>query len=114
MAHEILSVKLCQLDDRIGKLHSRIHLSETAGHNQLRREIEVMEHECIESESALRENLRRSKSSIVSALAQDYERIEQVMFSPRKESVSLMLRGKMRQIQLRRAADGPGCRQAGD
>lgn len=64
MAHEILSVKLCQLDDRIGKLHSRIHLSETAGHNQLRREIEVMEHECIESESALRENLRRSKSSI--------------------------------------------------
>ena len=81
MAHEILSVKLCQLDDRIGKLHSRIHLSETAGHNQLRREIEVMEHECIESESALRENLRRSKSSIVSALAQDYERIEQVMTS---------------------------------
>ena len=61
MAHEILSVKLCQLDDRIGKLHSRIHMSEIAGHSQLRKEIEVMEQECMESESALRENLRRSK-----------------------------------------------------
>ena len=45
MAHEILSVKLCQLDDRIGKLHSRIHMSEIAGHSQLRKEIEVMEQE---------------------------------------------------------------------
>ena len=79
MAHEILSVKLCQLDDRVGRLHSRIHLSETADHNQLRQEIEVMERECIESESALKENLRRSKSSLISGLAQDYEQIERIV-----------------------------------
>lgn len=89
MAHEILSVKLCQLDDRIGKLHSRIHMSEIAGHSQLRKEIEVMEQECMESESALRENLRRSKSSIASALAQDYERIERIIQSA-KDRLRLM------------------------
>ena len=31
MPHEILSVKLCELDEQIARLHSRIHLSETAG-----------------------------------------------------------------------------------
>ena len=31
MTHDLLSIKLCQLDDQIGKLHSRIYMSETAG-----------------------------------------------------------------------------------
>lgn len=35
MAHEILSVKLCQLDERMERLHSRIHISETASRNRL-------------------------------------------------------------------------------
>lgn len=83
MAHEILSIKLSQLDDKLGKLHSRIHLSEMATHDQLRQEIALMEHECIASESAFKENLRHSKSSLVSVLARNFEQVEQIIQNAR-------------------------------
>lgn len=76
MAHEILSVKLCQLDDSVGRLHSRIHMSETSNHQHLQQEIAVLEQECMDAEEALRENLRRSKSSLVSVLARGYGQVE--------------------------------------
>lgn len=76
MAHEILSVKLCQLDDSVGRLHSRIHMSETSNHQHLQQEIAVLEQECMDAEAALRENLRRSKSSLVSVLARGYGQVE--------------------------------------
>lgn len=79
MAHEILWIKLCQLDDRVGKLHSRVHMSETAGHRQLRREINALAAECEASESALRDNLLGSKSGLAAILAQDYGRIEGII-----------------------------------
>ena len=46
MSHGILSVKLCQLDDRVGRLHSRIQMSETASHSQLQQQIDMLEREC--------------------------------------------------------------------
>lgn len=79
MAHEILSVKLCQLSDRVGRLRSRIHMSETASHSQLRREIGFLERECAEAEMTLRENLRGSKSNLVSVVAQSYEQMERII-----------------------------------
>lgn len=79
MAHEILSIKLCQLDDRMARLHSRIHMSETASHSQLRREISALERECTEAEESLRENLRRSKSDVTSVLAESCGQIEQII-----------------------------------
>ena len=79
MTHEILSVKLCQLSDRVGRLRSRIHLSETASHSQLRREIGFLERECAEAEMTLRENLRGSKSNLVSVVAQSYEQMERII-----------------------------------
>lgn len=30
MAHELLSVKLCELDEKLGRLHSRIQFSQTS------------------------------------------------------------------------------------
>ena len=51
MAHEILSVKLCQLDDELGMLHSRIRLGENAGHEQLSREISQLSQECSQLQS---------------------------------------------------------------
>ena len=69
MKDEIFSVKLSQLDDRIGKLHSRIHMSEAASHNQLQREIHDLTRECIQEEWKLREHMRRSKSGLVSVLS---------------------------------------------
>ena len=79
MAHEILSVKLCQLDDRVGRLHSRIHMSETAGHSQLRQEIVALEQEYTEAGYALQENLQHSRSALASILAQSYGQMEQII-----------------------------------
>ena len=79
MAHEILSIKLCQLSDQVGRLRSRIHMSETASHSQLRREIGFLERECAEAEMTLRENLRGSQSNLVSVVAQSYEQMERII-----------------------------------
>ncbi len=79
MAQEILFVKLCQLDDRVRRLHSRIHMSETAGHSQLRQEIGLLQKECAETEHALSQTLRGSKSELVSVMAQGYEQMEQII-----------------------------------
>lgn len=79
MAHEILSIKLCQLDESVGRLHGRIYRSETADHSELLQEICRLRQECADAESALRENLRRSKSGLVAVLAQGYEQMEQVI-----------------------------------
>lgn len=79
MACEILSVKLCQLDERMGKLHSRIHMSETAHHSQLRQEIAALEQECAASELALQQELQMSKSTYVTVLAKSYEEMEQMV-----------------------------------
>ena len=51
VAHEILCVKLSQLDDRRGKLHTRIHMRKTASHGRLQQEITSLEQECIEVNS---------------------------------------------------------------
>ena len=77
MAHEILSVKLCQLDDRLARLHSHIHMSESASHSQLLGEIQALERACAEEELGLRKKLELSKSAYVSLLSRCYGEIVQ-------------------------------------
>ncbi len=79
MAHEILTVKLCEMDETIGRLHCRIHLSETAKYTQLCQEIETISREYAETELALRKKLKYSHSKMVSLLAENYEEIEQII-----------------------------------
>ncbi len=79
MAHEILSVKLYQLDEQLGRLHSRIHISETATHDRLRREIDALEQERIQADAVLRERLHRSKAPLVSVLSRNYGQIEGII-----------------------------------
>lgn len=76
MAHEILSVKLCELDQAIGRMQSRIHLSESAKPSQLQAEIDALSRECAETDLSLRKTLQLSRASIVSVLAQAYDEIE--------------------------------------
>ena len=85
MAHEILSVKLSQLDDRLGKLHTRIHLSETANHDRLQQEIAYLEQECAEADEILKNNLYHSKSQIASVLSQNYGQIERTIQETNQE-----------------------------
>ena len=66
MGRDMLSVKLDQLEQRLKRLHTRIYMGQTAGHSQLRQKIDALEQECAQAESALEENLRGSKSAVVS------------------------------------------------
>lgn len=79
MAHEILYVKLHELDQRIGRLHSRIQLSENAHPDQLSREIEILRKECAVNELALRNKLRFSRAAAVTEISAAYTKVEQVM-----------------------------------
>lgn len=79
MAHEILSIKLCELEEQFARLSSRIHLSETADHDQLRQEIRVLSKECTETELTLQKKLQLSRSEIVATLASTYGEIEQII-----------------------------------
>lgn len=92
MAHEMLSIKLCELEDQIARLISRIHLSETASPCQLEQAIEELRQECVENELTLQKKLQLSRAGIVSDIAQTYAQIEQVLDqrrgSPRAEESS--------------------------
>ena len=72
MAHEILSVKLWELEDRLARLSSRIHLSEAADHPQLQQEIRALRRECAEAELTLEHRLRRSRAELAPLLADAY------------------------------------------
>lgn len=76
MAHEILSVKLCELEDQLSRLSSRIHLSETAGRPQLLQEIRALRRECDETELTLQAKLRRSRTGTAAILADFYGEAE--------------------------------------
>ena len=85
MAHEILSVKLCELEEQLSRLSGRIHLSETAGRGQLRQEIRALSKECVETEWTLREKLRLSRAKVVAPLAKAYGEIEQLIQKTKSE-----------------------------
>lgn len=85
MAHEIFSVKLCELDEQIRRLHSRIHSSEFIRHSQLTEEIGALRKECAQAESMLRRELEFSQSEVVSRLSEAYGEIERTIRKMRDE-----------------------------
>ena len=89
MAHEILSVKLCQLDERMERLHSRIHISETACQSRLQQEIDALAEECDQAEATLRESLARSKSGVASLIALGYDQVGRIIRSTKDRLQSI-------------------------
>lgn len=79
MSHEILSVKLCELEKRTARMQSRIQLSESAGLLRIQAEIESLKQEYAESELALQNKLRHSRSEIVNVLSTAYQEIEPII-----------------------------------
>ena len=79
MAHEILTPKLCELEEQFSRLRDRIHLSETADHDQLQQEIQALTQECAETERTLRKRLQLSRAAIVTILANTYGEVEQII-----------------------------------
>lgn len=79
MAHGILSVKLYELDKRIGRLHSRIQMSESSDHDQIRAEVAALRRECAEEALTLRDKLRLSKVRAVAELSAAYAEVERTV-----------------------------------
>ena len=64
MAHELLSVKLCELDEKLGRLHSRIQFSQTSDRESLARETKLIRRECEEEQQSLSRRLKFSRSEM--------------------------------------------------
>lgn len=79
MAHEILSVKLCELENQLSRLSSRIYLSETAGNERLQQEIQTLSKEYVENEMTLRKKLEMSKPELTATLADAYAAIQLII-----------------------------------
>ena len=85
MANEILAVKLCELDEKLGRLHGRIILSQSFDRKNLKHEIERLENEFEEAEIALRQKLKFSKNGCVAALSKAYQDMESIASCTREE-----------------------------
>ena len=57
MAHELLSVKLCELDEKLGRLHIRIQFSQTSDRDSLAKETQLVRRECEEEQQSLSRKL---------------------------------------------------------
>lgn len=79
MAHQIMTVKLCELERRITKMYSRIQLSESSSVQRIRGETEALQKEYVENEWALRNQLRHSKPEIAGILSEAYSEIEPII-----------------------------------
>ena len=62
MAHEILSVKMYELDKKLEQTHSRIQLAESMDTERLHQQIQNLRQECQESRITLENRLRHSKT----------------------------------------------------
>lgn len=79
MPHEILSVKLCELDEAISQLHGRILLSQTADHAQLQDEIQALRRECRMREFTIRTQLQHSRTEWVRPLAAAIDQVDAII-----------------------------------
>ena len=79
MTNEILAVKLCELDRRVGRMHGRILNLEHAPQEVLQQEIEALRREYQENKQILQNNLRFSRAPSVAELCQAYTEVEKVL-----------------------------------
>ena len=76
MAHEILSIKLNELDEKITRLHNRIHFSEFNNPELLQQTICSLRENCKEEDSILKDRLQYSKAESIALLSNAYQDIE--------------------------------------
>lgn len=79
MAYGILSAKLCELEDQIARMQSRIQISESSSLQRIYSETEALKEECRESRMALEGRLDHSRAEMVKKLAAAYKEIEQIV-----------------------------------
>lgn len=79
MAHEILTLKLRELEDQFSHLSRRIYSSQTADHEQLQQEMTALSQEWNQASADLRQSLQQSRAQIASVLANAYAEVEQAI-----------------------------------
>lgn len=79
MPHELLTVKLDELDEAIGRLHGRIESSQTDTLERLQDSIVYLSHECVESEHLMHNRLKYSKAEPVRKMLRVYEEIKSMI-----------------------------------
>ena len=94
MSHEIMSVKLCELDERIARLHSRVRLTEATDTNALRQEVKALERQCAETALTLRQKLSYTRSAIAGELCETYETAENRMDGMRQRLEAIVARSE--------------------
>ena len=88
MAHEILSAKLHELDERVARLHSRVLISEGENLSTLRQEEEALRRECAQDEMTLRNRLCHSRSQAASDIAASFSRMDGMLSQARENALS--------------------------
>ena len=85
MAHELLSVKLCELDEKLGRLHSRIQFSQTSDRDSLAKETHLVRREYEEEQQSLSRKLKFSRSEMAGRISRLYEKVEETVRGARNE-----------------------------
>ena len=70
MTHDILSVKLYELDKAIGQMHSRIEQGEMDCPEQVEKDIQELRRECRENREMLHNKMKYSKAKLVGRIAE--------------------------------------------
>ena len=94
MSHEIMSVKLCELDERIARLHSRVRLTEATDTNALRQEVKALECQCAETALTLGQELSHTRSPVARELWETYQAAEGRMDGMRSSLGALVSRSE--------------------
>lgn len=95
MSHDLLTVKLYELDETIGRLHGRIECSQTDTLERLQDSIENLHQECVESEHLMHNRLKYSKAEPVKNMLKVYEEMKG------------LIQGVYQQFEGKKPADTP-------
>ena len=79
MAHEILSVKMYELDKKLELTHSRIQLADSMDTARLQQQIQQLRQECEENRIVLENRLHYSKTECVVKLARVFDQVEEAV-----------------------------------
>ena len=88
MAHEALSVKLHELDEKISRIYSRLLMIETADHDLVRSEKKEMLQECESLERTIKESLQNSESPIVAPFCDSYDKLTEIAGEIRQKALA--------------------------
>ena len=90
MAHEILSVKMYELDKKLEQAHSRIQVAESMDAERLHQQIQDLRQECQENRITMENRLHHSKTECVVKLTKFYDEVEKAVGKVlEKENINL-------------------------